>query len=45
MSDNVNMLCNVSGNVFRTPPQGSITLGDPFKKRRSCFRETPNFGQ
>jgi len=28
---------NVSGNVPRTPPQGSLTLGGPFKKRRSFF--------
>jgi len=36
---------NVNGNVSRTPPQGSLTLGDPFKKRKSFFRETPNFEQ
>jgi len=31
--------------IYRTPPQESLTLEGPFKKRKSFFRKTANFGQ
>jgi len=41
MSDNVNMLCNVSGNVSRTQPQGSITLGDRLRSDDHVLQKRP----